>query len=202
VPVRTDYYNELGLRILLGFVARGAVRYDRGVRVLFSHCTRHYFRAYVELYHGRGEVKRTQDSLGFVQHCFGCLRRAYRKLNELEKSCDCMAPLSTAGPLWGAEFADREFCGKLVGELNALAFANSAKEAKLVETVALEQDVLTPYYDFHKLCGVLSRDAPKREVFFERLKSAGFKVSQTHFSPLGVRTDAPYSEIVLALSGI
>lgn len=31
LSLRTDYYDELGLRILLGFIARNAVRYDFGV---------------------------------------------------------------------------------------------------------------------------------------------------------------------------
>lgn len=197
--LRTDYYNELGLRILLSFIARTAVRYDRGIRVLFSHCTRHYFRAFVELYRGRSLVRGTQDSVVFLQHCFKCLWRGYRRLSELSSSCGCGAPLSTAGPLWGAEFADAGFCGKLAREIADLGFEKSGEEAGLVSMVAVEQDTPVPYYNFHKLCSVLGRDAPRRDIFFERLVSDGFRVCRTHFNRLGVRTDAPLEYITETL---
>ena len=89
VSVRTDYYDELGLRILLGFIARTAVRYDFGVEYLFSHSTRHYMRSYARLSRGRSGVRKTQDNISFIQHCFKCLDKNYRRLNELERVCSC-----------------------------------------------------------------------------------------------------------------
>lgn len=195
LSLRTDYYDELGLRILLGFVARLAVRYERGARVLFSHSTRHYFRAYVELFRSRNNLKETQDSIGYVQHCFKCLERSYKKLGELERKCACGAELSTAGPLWTRTFADKRFCESLNAQLADGAFNRKEDAIKLIERVRQEQEILKPYYDFHKVCKREKKSVPRYEPFFEKLMNRGFSITRTHFSDLGIRTDAGVEEI-------
>jgi len=201
VSLKTDYYNELGLRILLGYIARNSVRYDFGVRFLFSYCSRHYFRVFVELVRSRVRVRETQGSLGFIQHCFGCLRREYRGLDALTQSCSCGEHLKTAGSLYTGEFADPKFCGKLAKELDNENFRAGKEARALVSAVAAEQAVGVPYYNLHKLCKRLGVAAPKSELVRNRLVEAGFMVSRTHFEPLGVRTDADVrflSEILTA----
>ncbi|MFH0860499.1 MAG: tRNA (guanine(10)-N(2))-dimethyltransferase [Candidatus Altiarchaeota archaeon] len=195
VSLRTDCYDELGLRILLGFIARSAVRYDYGVSFLFSHCTRHYFRTYAELNRGRSHVRKSQDSLGFVQHCFKCLWRGYRKLEELEQTCKCGSPLSTAGPLWTAEFADPVFCGNLIGELESGSYGTKSSAVKLISAVSDEQPILTPYYDLHKIAKRERKPAPARDAFFKKVTGGGHRITRTHFSDLGIRSDADVDEI-------
>jgi len=190
VSLRTDYYNELGLRILLGFMARNAVRYEYGMGVLFSHCTSHYFRAYVELERGRAHARPTQDNLVFLQHCFSCLERRYVRLPELGGRCSCGGELAVAGPLWGGVFADEAFCGKLAGELGAGVFNRGCEASVLVERVRAEQAVLKPYFNLHKVCERGGVSSPGMESVFSGLECAGFVAVRTHFEPVGLRTDA------------
>ncbi len=196
ISLRTDYYNELGLRIFIGFIARNAVRYDYGVNILFSHCTRHYFRIYAELDRGRKYVKKTQGDITFLQHCFSCLEKKYKRIDELEKNCECGCKLKTAGPLWNAEFADSDFSKKLSDEIGGLEFRKGDDEKKLVNLIAGEQKITKPYYDFHKLCRKVKKSVPRMDFVFERLKGGGFKVARTHFSGLGIRTDANSEDIL------
>jgi len=193
--LRTDYYDELGLRILLGFIARNAVRYDYGATFPLSHSTRHYMRAFVCLERGRGHVRKTQDSVCFIQHCFSCLDRSYRSLDGLERSCGCGAVLSTAGPVWCGKFADEEFCGRLVKELDGGVFNARRQASSLVERVSLEQGELRPYFDVHKLCKKVGTSVPPMDAFFDSLKAAGFKALRTHFNDTGLRTDAPADDL-------
>lgn len=190
VSLRTDYYDELGLRILLGFIARTAVRYDYGIKVLFSHSTRHYFRAYVKLSRGRVHVVPTQDDIVFLQHCFKCLERSYVKLGEFKERCTCGGPLNAVGPLWGGFFADAEFCNQLSSELESGVFNKKREGVFLVNTVGGEQSVVKPYVNLHKVCEVAGVPAPKMEVVYNGLSKAGFKAARTHFEPVGLRTDA------------
>jgi tRNA (guanine26-N2/guanine27-N2)-dimethyltransferase len=190
VSLRTDYYDELGLRILLGFIARTAVRYEYGIRVLFSHSTRHYFRAYVELARGRAHAVPTQDDLVFLQHCFKCLERSYVRLGELRERCACGGPLNSAGPLWGGLFADVDFCNSLALELEGGVFNKKREGVFLANTVREEQNVLKPYVNLHKVCELKCVPAPKMDAVFEGLSKAGFKAFRTHFEPLGLKTDA------------
>ena len=46
--LRTEYYNEVGIRILLGYIIRNGLKYNFSFTPLFSHCTRHYFRIYLK----------------------------------------------------------------------------------------------------------------------------------------------------------
>ena len=196
VSVRTDYYDELGLRILLGFIARNAVRYDFGVEFLFSHSTRHYMRAYARLSRGRSGVRKTQDSLGFIQHCFKCLDKVYRKIDELERVCSCGGELATAGPLWTGKFADVEFSKKLAGELSQGSYGTRLTASKLAETVAAEQAELKPYFDLHKLCRVAGKSAPKTVDLIGRLSENDLGFTNTHFNELGFRSDGKAADLV------
>jgi len=124
------------------------------------------------------------------------LRRKYQSLENIESFCECGEKLSTAGPLWAEKFSDQRFCKKLSKEIMGLGFEKSLSESKLVDLVSCEQNTLIPYYNFHKVCSVLGKQAPKRAVFFDELRSRGYRVSETHFSPLGVRSNAPYETLL------
>ncbi|MFH1788007.1 MAG: tRNA (guanine(10)-N(2))-dimethyltransferase [Candidatus Altiarchaeota archaeon] len=193
--LRTDYYDELGLRILLGFIARNAVRYDFGVNFLFSHSTRHYMRSYAKLSRGSKGVRETQDNVSFIQHCFSCLDKSYRRLTDLERTCSCGGVLFTAGPLWAGRFADGDFCGKLEAELSSGVFNTQRDSIVLVRKVSGEQGETKPYFDLHKLCRVAGVSAPKTSDFADSLGKSGFSFSKTHFCDTGFRTDACASDL-------
>lgn len=195
VSLRTDYYDELGLRILLGFIARNAVRYDFGVNFLFSHSTKHYMRTYAELTRGGTSVKSTQESICFIQHCFSCLDKSYRRLDELERSCTCGGEFATAGPLWSGKFADEKFCGKMEVELSKGVFKTQRDSIILVQKVSREQVESKLYFDLHKLCKKAGTSAPPMGSFFDSLKAARFTAIRTHFNDVGLRTDAPVEEL-------
>jgi len=199
VSVRTDYYNELGLRILIGFIARNALRNESGILPHFSHCTRHYFRTYVRVVKGRRWVNETLENIKFLQHCFSCLWRGYRKIDELKPTCECGGKLETAEPLWAGEFADGEFCGKLEKTLVNSNFKKRVEAAKLANIIGSEQKITLPYYNIHKIFKKLRKPATPTPEIMKNLAKKSFKVERTHFSGLGLRTNAEISEIIKVL---
>ncbi|MBN2015164.1 MAG: tRNA (guanine(10)-N(2))-dimethyltransferase [Candidatus Altiarchaeota archaeon] len=194
-PLRTDYYNELGLRILLGYVGRAGLKYDLCIQPLFSHCTRHYLRVYVRVKRSRKSANKSLQSMGYIQHCFRCLYRGFSGLEELKTRCDCGSPLRTAGPLWVSCFADPEFCKRLEQQLLEENFRTLDESLRLVSIVGAEQQVFVPYYDVHKVYGKLGVIVAPMGKVMERLKGCGFKATRTHFSPIGVRTDARAQDV-------
>jgi hypothetical protein len=52
VPMNTEYHSEVGLRILLGFVVRETVKYDRGIEPLFCYAREHFTRLHLRLLRG------------------------------------------------------------------------------------------------------------------------------------------------------
>jgi len=199
VSVRTDYYNELGLRTLIGFVARNALRHEAGIQPLFSHCTRHYLRTYVRVVKGRRSVNETLSNMRFLQHCFSCLWRDYRGINELTQECQCGGKLETAGPLWAGEFAHGKFCRSLEKELLNSELNKRNDAVKLANLIGSEQKITLPYYNIHKIFKKLRKPATPTPEIMENLAKKGFDVERTHFSGLGLRVSGDISDVIKVL---
>ncbi len=189
--LRTEYYNELGIRILLGYVIRYGLRYNVAFQPLFSHCTRHYFRVYLRAERGSGKSNKALEDIVFLQHCFSCLNRKYSDLNSLEERCGCGNRFNNAGPLWSNCFSDVKFCSKLLKKVDS----DRADILRLVDTIKEEQKIVNPYFNIHKIFHKLKMPAKTTKDFFNILESNGFLVCKTHFSALGMRTNANISQI-------
>ncbi len=194
-PLRTDYYNELGLRILIAYLTRSALRYDISIKPIFSHCTRHYLRVYLQIKKSRKDANKILGEINHIQHCFTCLNREFSKLDELKSTCTCGADLRSAGPLWTTGFADPGFCERLKKQLINDNFRTMHESVKLVELIEEEQRVEIPYYNIHKIFKKLGIPAIPMNEIMERLNESGFIATRTHFSALGIRTDASISDI-------
>ncbi len=190
ISLRTDYYNELGLRILIGCIARYAATHELGVIPLFSHCTRHYFRTYLKISAGRRKADDSLKNVRFIQHCFNCMNRELRNLNELKERCRCNSEFNTLGPLWTGKIADPGFCNSLIEELKNGNFGSKREALRLVQLISEETEIDTPYYNIHKAFKKLKAPAQSMEIVIKELKNKGFKAKRTHFSGLGLRTDA------------
>jgi tRNA (guanine26-N2/guanine27-N2)-dimethyltransferase len=176
--------------MLIAYIGRTALKYNLAIDTLVSHCTRHYFRAYIQVRRSRRNANKVLEGIGYIQHCFKCLEREYSRLDELKSICECGGKLGTAGPLWTEAFADPVFCEKLEKQLIEENFKTMHDSMKLLELVREEQNVKVPYYNIHKVYGKLGAPATSMGDIMERLRGNGFKATRTHFSPLGVRTDA------------
>jgi tRNA (guanine26-N2/guanine27-N2)-dimethyltransferase len=195
LSLRAEYFNELGLRILIGFVARNSLKYNIGITPLFSHCTRHYFRAYLKVQLGNKYVNENLRNIRYIQHCFSCLERSYRSLDNLDEKCVCGERLATAGPVWAGNFSDTEFCENLHNETETGVFNTKKKALKIISQIKEEQEVQIPYYDVHKICKKLKIHSPGMEELTGKFRENNFKISRTHFSGTGIRTDAGIDKI-------
>ncbi|MFH0861414.1 MAG: tRNA (guanine(10)-N(2))-dimethyltransferase [Candidatus Altiarchaeota archaeon] len=196
VPLRCDCYNEVGLRVLIGFMARIALRHECGIEPLLCHSTRHYMRVQFRL---GSRHQETMKSVGYMQYCFSCLRREYMSLCQLKEECSCGGKFQTAGPLWTGRFADEQICKAVYDEILGGEFQEKAKSAKLLGLLIKEQEVTLPYYDLHKLCSSSGSDIPRTEKLAEAVSSAGYRFARTHFKDVGFRTDMPHDELVRIL---
>jgi tRNA (guanine26-N2/guanine27-N2)-dimethyltransferase len=197
VSLRCDCFNEIGLRILLGFVARVSIRHEFGFEPLFCHSTRHYMRLQVRI---SSRYADTAKEIGFLQYCFNCLWRGYRHLWDLKEECNCGGKLHTAGPLWTGIFADESICRNMESEILTGEYEGKAASAKLVGLVGGEQGIKIPYYDVHKLCKVSAAEAPKMESLAEHVRSSGYRFTRTHFNNTGFRTDMPVESLAEILN--
>jgi tRNA (guanine26-N2/guanine27-N2)-dimethyltransferase len=195
-PLRTEYCQELAVRLLAGCVVTVAAKHDIGIRVVFSHCSDHYVRVYAEIGYGAKKADESVKSLGYVLHCFNCLHRETAKdlfAKRLEQCPECGSKMDYAGPLWLEKMFDKQFCELMTEENMHRAFRNSGKIAKLLSLAIAEADAPMAYYVVDKISNKLALPVPSVGVLLQVLRENGFQAFPTHFNSLGIRTDAPAS---------
>jgi len=193
-PLRTEYCHELAVRLLAGCIATLAAKHDIGIRVVFSHCTDHYIRVYVEIGYGAKKADESVKNRGYVLHCFNCLHRETAKApftKHIEKCPECGSKMDYSGLLWLERIFDRQFCELMAKENTHTAFRNSGKIAKLLSLAKGEAEAQATYYVLDKISNKLALPVPSVDALLQILRDSGFQAVPTHFNSRGIRTDAP-----------
>jgi tRNA (guanine26-N2/guanine27-N2)-dimethyltransferase len=197
-PLRTEYCHELAIRFLAGAVSSAAAKHDIGTQVLFSHSIEHYIRVYTKIGYGCQKADESLRNLGYILHCFHCLHReiAHKPFPDAGAKCpECGTKMDYAGPLWIGKIFDKQFIESLINENSHRAFKNNSKISKLLTITRDEAEAPITYYVLDKLSGKLGLPSPSVATFLQTLHENGFKAIPTHFSSLGVRTDASAADM-------
>ncbi len=196
-PIRANFCHEIGLRILIGQIARYAAKYDIGVEVDFSHSSKHFFRAYLELETGAKRADKSIDNLGYVYYCPDCLHREFEKdflpKNRNCENCDSLTEI--AGPLWLGGIKNESLISKMLKISENKELNSGKKVKKLLKTIKNEIDEYG-YYDIHKIAKKQSIRIPKTKQIKKRLETQDLEVSDTHFNSTSIKTKANINEIV------
>jgi len=180
VPFHSIVMKEIGIRILLGFICREAGKYDRGIKPLISYSTDHYFRVYIQVINGKSKANDSMKNYSIV------------KSNELFTSKTKIAKI---GPLWVGKLQNK----KTVSELRTILFEKQLNTKndiwKLLDLLEEEADAPAFFFTTDSLSSMLKLPLPKIKDIFEKLRSKGYVVMRTHFSPTGFKTNAPLDKI-------
>lgn len=197
-PLRSEFCHEVGLRLLLGYVARTAAKYKRGTKCLLSHSTEHYFRLYVKLSTGKRKADASLLEIGYVYYCRACLHREFKKGFLPEgRNCSCGSPFEVSGPLWLGRIKDNAVLKHVIKKSHYL---KSPRTEKLLNTILSEIDAPF-YFDVHRICKNKKINSPPFDEILDVLKEEGYEVSRTHFCKTGIKTDAPLNESLPFLFG-
>jgi tRNA (guanine26-N2/guanine27-N2)-dimethyltransferase len=201
IPKNTEYHAEVGLRILLGFVAREAIKYDRGVEPIFCFAREHFFRLHIRLVGGARAADRTLARIGFVLQCRTCPYREESSGMIPEKNAcpHCGEPLEPIGPLWLGSVNDRPLLVRMQERLECMELGTKKELAKLLETCTVELDT-SSHYDYHVFAKWLKVSPPDITRVIERLISQGYPATRTQYSGYGIKTEAPVDAIAQAIS--
>jgi tRNA (guanine26-N2/guanine27-N2)-dimethyltransferase len=191
-PRNTDYHSEMGLRILLGALARTAARYDVGVEPVLSHVSDHYVRTYLDLHHRATDANEAIEELGHVYHCQQCLHREHEHGLIADPREECPrcggSQVLTAGQLWLGPAHDTDFVAR-VREHLTLDMGKAERADRLLSTI--EGEVHEPtHYDQHRLYKQWSEPAIGMDEFVDRLRDAGIDASRAHFGGTTFKTPA------------
>jgi tRNA (guanine26-N2/guanine27-N2)-dimethyltransferase len=197
--LRTEYCHEIAIRLLVGAAVRIAVEHDLGVRVVFSHSSDHYIRAYLLTRRNAIEADVSTKKMGFIIHCFECgNRRVVSKLTAFseEPKCElCGSSMRLAGPLWCGELWDKQFVDTATIVAAETKHGVNRRLAKMLALISSECSGPPTYYDLHSISDLEGISSPPTSKIIERLRSNGFFASATHFKGTCVRTTAGIEEI-------
>ncbi|ASJ14072.1 tRNA (guanine(10)-N(2))-dimethyltransferase [Thermococcus radiotolerans] len=191
-PIRGELCHETGLRILIGTVVRYAAKYDLGVEVLLAYYRDHYFRAFLRLKSGARKADGSIERLGYL----------WQDENGRFGYENSFLPKRPAvyGPLWLGPLKNQEFVDEVLKLANEYPLAHK-KTLPFLETISEELDV--PFhYDTHALARRNNLQVGKLAEIIEILRGKGYSATRTHFSPMAIKTDAPFEEVLEALRSL
>lgn len=201
-PRNTEYHAEVGLRTLLGFVAREVIKYDRGIEPLSCYAREHYHRLHLALREGAGAADRTLDRIGYIMQCPHCLFRSEQvgMLPKPEECALCGATLVPVGPLWMGSINDDRVLCMMQETLPDFAVGTNKRIARLLDICRQELDT-SSHYDYHVIAKMQKISPGNIVSIIDRLNSLGYRASRAHYSGTALKTDAPLQVLREVISG-
>jgi len=190
ISMKTDYYSELGMRILISYIILTLSRRERAFMPLLTHSTKHYYRVFGKVEH-LGKIRNLLKNFGYVMDC-KCGNRNY---GELKENCYCGKKFRIIGPIYLGNILDKKFCKKVLTDIRKRDFKHKKEEEKLLKLLIEESDMPALYYDLHYLGKIFKIEIPKTEDLIGKLKSKGFKASRTHFCLTAIKTNANFKRL-------
>jgi len=195
IPVRTEYGNEIAIRLVLGCLRMVAARLGVEVIPMFVESEMHYYRTYVKVLNRPDQ----QENIGYIIHCKNCGHRKTTLQQELE--CElCKSKTSIAGPLWIGKIFDKEFVENMLQEIPNYKVDKICE--KTISKCVKESEMPATYYTVDEIASKMRSSPPKLEILIENLQKNNFKASVTAFCPTGFRTDAKINEIIKVVQSI
>ncbi len=190
---RVPESKEIGLRILIGYLARTAASVDKAVKPLLAYYADHYYRVYLLIERGARKADRMLDeNVGYAEYC------PAMGATILEPGL-CGDNGIRMGPLWTGSLWDVRFLDRVREELERRSYLETRKRALNLINVLREESTVCGgcvYYSLDSIASSIKRNLPRIRTLIEELKKQGYQASRTHFDPHGIRSNAPYTALV------
>ncbi|MEM2005644.1 MAG: tRNA (guanine(10)-N(2))-dimethyltransferase [Zestosphaera sp.] len=198
----SDVGADVGLRVLLAFVARRAAVRDRAALPLFSLHSGHYYRVFVKVLRGASKAAEVLSAnVGYLLMCERCGFREFVPEPAEGECVYCGGRLKALGPLWRGGLVDVQFLNELRRGLNEFSYLQTVDRlSNLLEVIGGELTHL-PMYNLVALARLYKVNTPPVQRVIDCLTGGGFNASRTHLSPQCIRTDAPHDMLVECLRG-
>jgi len=192
-PIRTEYGNEIAIRLILGCLRMVAGRMGLEIIPLYVESNFHYYRIYVKV-HNRPDQ---EENLGYITHCKNCGHRkiVFEKIDSCEL---CKSQNNIAGTLWIGKIFDKNFVENMILKISELN-VDKACEKSLRKCLA-ESEMPGIYFTLDEIASKMKSSPPRLDDAINKLQNNGYISSPTSFSPTGFRTNANIQEIMTVFS--
>jgi tRNA (guanine26-N2/guanine27-N2)-dimethyltransferase len=193
VPIRTQYGNEIAIRLILGCLRMVAGRLGLEIIPLYVESNFHYYRTYVKVHKKPDQ----EENLGYVIHCKNCGHRkmVFEKINSCEL---CGSQNNIGGKLWIGKIFDKKFVEQMILKIPELT-VNKVCEKDLRKCLT-ESEMPGIYFTLDEIASKMKSSPPKLDDAINKLQNNGFMASPTSFCPTGFRTNANIKEIIVVFS--
>lgn len=203
-PIRTEYSNEVGVRLLVSFIALNAGRYDLSVVPYFCHSNLHYLRVYLKITFSSSLANTVSSKIGFIKHCQKCKFRRVEKIREQTSVCDlCGAKCFIAGPLWIDSLFDTDFVNSMLNDLknteNGTSPGNGYNRLLKMMQICASELPIPAYFETDSIASSAKKSSISLEKVISTLGSNGFQSSKTIMNEKGFKTNASPKEIIALL---
>lgn len=189
VPVKTEYGDEIALRLVLGLTSLVAGRLDAKIVPLFVQNNMHYYKTYVKVLVRTGD----EEEMGYILHCRNCGNRHATK--EADYQCKvCKSRAEVAGPLWTGKMYDKEFVGEMIADEPRFDVDKSCK--KTLERCRDEADMPPTYFTIDEIAHMKQCPPISLAKTISKIQDAGFRSTPTSLNPAAFKTDAPIDQIM------
>ena len=188
-PIKTEFSNEIAIRLILGCVSFVAGRLDISFQPLFVDHDMHYYRTYMKILN----TPEKEEKIGYIIFCRSCKDRHTDTMRQT-KCRKCGHENEIAGPLWIGKLFEKEFVKKMRNVKDSL-IVNKRCE-RIIERSELEADLPATYYTLDEIASMIKSAPLKLTDTVQRLKSQGYNASMTSLNPGGFRTDCEIDEII------
>lgn len=198
-PLNNEFTHETGLRIMIKRIAEVAAEFNMGIRPLVSFSDKHYLKSVLEVRRSADLAFDSMNALGYVSFCPACGNRNHSRFPA--PSCPrCGKGNDYAGQLWLGELHDAGFIRGMAGLNVEREYADKAEIGRMLGEMETEVGMPPYYYNIHALCKLgRMKSVPTTDHVLKALGSMGHKAYRTHFSPICIKTTAPYDDILRAL---
>ena len=173
-PMRGVMCHEVGLRILMGNIAKDLARFDRGMKPLVCFFADHYFRAYVQVVEGTQSADACLDQMVYLKYDNHTLDRSVSKEKDAEHFY---------GPVWGG----RLFDGDTLNAMSSDGMADVRRCDKMLDLWRNEYDGQPFLYDLSELASNLHVTTPRFQTVLDKMNENGL-TTRTHMSPTAFKT--------------
>ncbi|KAF2581748.1 hypothetical protein F2Q68_00000534, partial [Brassica cretica] len=214
-PLKGKYCHEMALRILLASIESHANRYKRYIVPVLSVQMDFYVRVFVRVYTSASAMKNTPLKLSYFYQCIGCdsfhlqsVGRSLPKNNSVRyqagvgpvvpQDCThCGKKYNMGGPIWSAPMHDQEWVASILNGVKSMKDRYPAydKICSVLTTISEELLDVPLFLSLHSLSGTLKCTSPSAAMFRSAVMNAKYRVSGSHVTPLGIKTDAPMEVI-------
>ena len=193
IPIRTEYGNEIAIRLILGCLRMVAGRLGLEIIPLYVESHFHYYRTYVKV----NKKPDQKENLGHIIHCKNCGNRkmVLEKINLCEL---CGSSNNIAGKLWIGRIFNKEFVEQMILEIPKVTVNKTCE--KDLQKCLTESEMPGIYFTLDEIASKMKSSPPKLNDAINNLQNNGFISSPTSFCPTGFRTNANINEIIKVFS--